>query len=98
MKILEIRSPVKLSGLRHDFERVFNGRDFHEDVISGYLCIIGLVTGYRRFQLDPDCVQVDLAVSQGSNEEFRFTYTGKYVIPRIYLHRLSLSETKTSYF
>jgi len=81
MRALEIRSPVDLAVLRKDFEKVFNGRDFREEDISSNLTIVGFVSSYQRLQLDPDSVQVFLNVSQGSNEEFRFTYTGnKYVL------------------
>jgi len=76
MRSLEVSSPVDLALMREKFEVHFGGRDYTEDEISDNLTVVGIVTGYRRVQLDPDSTQVFLDVSQGSNEEFRMSYLG----------------------
>ena len=76
MKSVVKTSPVSLTEMRSEFERQFNGRNYNENEISDNLTVIGVVTGYRRVQLDPDSTQVYLDLSQGSNEEFRMSYLG----------------------
>ena len=76
MKSVVISSPVDLTEMRGKFECQFNGRNFNESDISDNLTVIGIVTGYRRVQMDPDSTQVFLDLSQGSNEEFRLSYLG----------------------
>ena len=77
MKSVSIQSPVSLRDVRSLFERTFAGQDFDESAISGNLSLVGIISGYRRLQTDPDFSHVFLEVSQGSNEEFRLNYIGK---------------------
>ena len=75
---MNIFSPMDLYKVRSYFETVFHGEDFTESDVPATVNVIGLVSGYRRVQTDPDLTQVFLEISQGFNEEYRLTYVGKF--------------------
>ena len=69
-----LTSPLCLSDARRYFER--SEGLFLESDLPPNLSIVGVISGYRRQQWDPDFTQVTLEVTQGLNEEFRFSYEG----------------------
>ena len=77
MHSVGIFSPLKLFDVRRYFETTFRGNDFQASDIPSTMNLIGLISGHRRVQMDPDLTQVYLEVSQGFNEEYRLTYVGK---------------------
>ena len=46
------------------------------DTIPGNLCTVGIVSGYRVLTQTSDFREIQLAVSQGGDEELRLTYMG----------------------
>lgn len=71
-----LTSPLCLSTARKYFESR-KGAYLMSDVPSS-LSIVGIISGYRREQYDPDFTQVHICLTQGLNEEFRMVYEGKF--------------------
>ena len=75
MKSMGLRNPLNLSEARMYFESK-QGQYLSSDFPQN-LTVVGVLSGHRRSQIDPDFTQVYLELSQGLNEEFRLCYEGK---------------------
>ena len=69
-----LKNPFCMSEARLHFES--KDGQYSEADFPQHFTIVGLISGHRRVQLDPDLTQVYLELTQGMNEEFRLRYEG----------------------
>ena len=78
MHSVSLSSPLCLRSVREYFETTFCGRDYSDSEVPTSSYVLGIITGYRLVRTDYESTQVCLDLSQGSNEEFRLQFTGKF--------------------
>ena len=48
------------------------------NAVPGNLCLVGIISGFRILQTDPDFREIFFEVSQGYNDELKLHYLGKF--------------------